>query len=159
MKVKLLDECREYILRVRKILACNAFVTSFVANLLSVRSSGIPIYVFSYHWYNCNYILFPLQACCSKLYSYLRIAPYQPEQQLDDDDEDYDTSNGIRAMGVAFVTDKWVLYFYFSMLVCWCRKNINDRDIDLKIKTEIIFSSYILELILPIPLNGTRTAP
>ena len=62
--------------------------------------------------------MFPLQACCSKLYSYLRIAPYQPEQQLDDDDEDYDTSNGIRAMGVAFVTDKWVLYFYFSMLVC-----------------------------------------
>ncbi|XP_050409437.2 transcription elongation factor SPT6 [Patella vulgata] len=42
-----------------------------------------------------------LKACCRKLYSWLKVSPYQCDQQLYDD-EDYSDSNGIRVMGIAY---------------------------------------------------------
>ncbi|ESO05770.1 hypothetical protein HELRODRAFT_191379 [Helobdella robusta] len=47
-----------------------------------------------------------MRVCCRKLYSCLKVAPYQVDQPLDEEDEDYDTSNGLRIMGVSFSDDK-----------------------------------------------------
>ncbi|XP_014674496.1 PREDICTED: transcription elongation factor SPT6-like [Priapulus caudatus] len=46
------------------------------------------------------------QASSRKLYNWLKIAPYQAEQQLEDyDDEDYDPSHGLRVISIAFVPE------------------------------------------------------
>ena len=46
--------------------------------------------------------MFGFQSCCRKLYSYLKVAPYAPDQQAFDEDEDFDTSGGVRVLGMAF---------------------------------------------------------
>lgn len=43
---------------------------------------------------------FVIKACCRKLYGWLRVAPYQVDQMLDEDNED--TSHGLRIMGIAY---------------------------------------------------------
>ncbi|XP_014252442.1 transcription elongation factor SPT6 [Cimex lectularius] len=47
---------------------------------------------------------FVLRSCAGKLYNWLKIAPYSVDFG-DDDDEDWDTSKGIRVMAIAFVPD------------------------------------------------------
>lgn len=47
---------------------------------------------------------FILKACSRKLYNWIKIAPYAPDFQ-EEDDYEWDTSKGIRAMGLAFVPD------------------------------------------------------
>ncbi|CAG9774076.1 unnamed protein product [Ceutorhynchus assimilis] len=47
---------------------------------------------------------FVLKACCRKLYNWIKIAPYQVEFPEEDEDE-WDTSKGIRVMGLAYVPD------------------------------------------------------
>ena len=49
--------------------------------------------------------IYVLQTCCSKLYNWLKVAPYQPEQQLDEEDEDL-IANKVRIMGVTYPTDR-----------------------------------------------------
>ena len=55
------------------------------------------------------------QASCRKLYGWLKVAPYQVEQQLDDEDDEFDSSRGLRVMGVCYSTNRCV-----SMSVCVC---------------------------------------
>ena len=43
-----------------------------------------------------------LQACCRKLYNWLKVAPYQADQQLEDD-YDYE---GLRVLGFGFSSDR-----------------------------------------------------
>ena len=38
------------------------------------------------------------------MYNWLKVAPYQADQNLDDDDDELDTSHGLRVMGVTFGT-------------------------------------------------------
>ena len=40
------------------------------------------------------------------MYAYLKVAPYAPENMIDDDDEDFDSSKGVRVMGLAYSTDR-----------------------------------------------------
>lgn len=51
-----------------------------------------------------------LKACCRKLYNWLKVAPYQIDQQIEEDD-DYDTREGIRVLSMAFVPDRSVPAF------------------------------------------------
>ncbi|CAD7091358.1 unnamed protein product [Hermetia illucens] len=45
-----------------------------------------------------------LRACCRKLYNWIKIAPYVPSF-TEEDDYDWETTKGIRAMGLAYVPD------------------------------------------------------
>ncbi|VDI00276.1 transcription elongation factor SPT6 [Mytilus galloprovincialis] len=45
-----------------------------------------------------------VKACCRKLYNWLKVAPYQADQQLYEDN-DYDEKDGIRVLGIGFSTD------------------------------------------------------
>uniref|UniRef100_A0A4D5R9G5 Transcription elongation factor SPT6 n=1 Tax=Scolopendra viridis TaxID=118503 RepID=A0A4D5R9G5_SCOVI len=45
-----------------------------------------------------------IKACSQKLFNWLKVAPYTVDQGMDDD-EDYDTSNGIRVMAISYVPD------------------------------------------------------
>lgn len=45
-----------------------------------------------------------MKACCRKMYNWIKIAPYTCEFP-DEDDEDWNTSKGIRVMGLAYVPD------------------------------------------------------
>lgn len=45
-----------------------------------------------------------LRACCQKLYNWLRVAPYKVEFPEEEEDE-WDTSKGLRVMAVAYVPD------------------------------------------------------
>lgn len=47
---------------------------------------------------------FVLKSCCKKLSNWLKVAPYSVKFP-DEDDYDWDTSKGIRAMGLAYVPD------------------------------------------------------
>lgn len=40
-----------------------------------------------------------IQASCRKLYGWLKLAPYQADI-ADDDDDDFDTSQGLRVLGI-----------------------------------------------------------
>ncbi|KAJ8674975.1 hypothetical protein QAD02_010761 [Eretmocerus hayati] len=51
-----------------------------------------------------------LRHCARKLYNWLKIAPYKCEYP-DEEDEDWDTSKGLRVMGIAFVPDFSVAAF------------------------------------------------
>lgn len=44
------------------------------------------------------------QACSRKLYNWLRVAPYRPDQQVEEDDDfmDENQGKGIRVLGIAF---------------------------------------------------------
>ncbi|XP_055593404.1 transcription elongation factor SPT6 [Uranotaenia lowii] len=46
-----------------------------------------------------------LKICCRKLYNWIKVGPYVPAFEVDEDDYDFDTSRGIRVMGLAFVPD------------------------------------------------------
>ncbi|XP_044574909.1 transcription elongation factor SPT6 isoform X1 [Cotesia glomerata] len=43
-----------------------------------------------------------MRACCRKLYNWLKVAPYTCSFP-DEDDEEWDTKNGVRVMGIAYV--------------------------------------------------------
>ncbi|XP_065172067.1 transcription elongation factor SPT6 isoform X2 [Atheta coriaria] len=45
-----------------------------------------------------------LKACCRKLYNWIRVAPYKVDF-ADEEDDEWDTSRGIRVMAVAYVPD------------------------------------------------------
>jgi len=47
-----------------------------------------------------------MQACCDKLRSCIRVAPYQAMKEFDDEDEDFDTSKGLRIMSVAYRNER-----------------------------------------------------
>lgn len=47
-----------------------------------------------------------LQTCCDKLRGWIRVAPYQAMQEFDDEDEDFDTSKGLRIMSIAYKTER-----------------------------------------------------
>ena len=46
------------------------------------------------------------QACCRKLYNWLKVAPYQADQQMEDDYE-YDDQGGVRVLGIAYSQERW----------------------------------------------------
>lgn len=46
-----------------------------------------------------------LKVCCRKLYNWIKVAPYNPAIEVDDDDYDWDASRGIRVMGIGYVPD------------------------------------------------------
>lgn len=46
-----------------------------------------------------------LKICCRKMYNWIKVAPYKPAFEVDDDDYDWDPSRGIRVMGVSYVPD------------------------------------------------------
>ncbi|KAK4315769.1 hypothetical protein Pmani_013007 [Petrolisthes manimaculis] len=46
-----------------------------------------------------------MEQCCSKLYNWIKIAPYNPGDFLDEDADDWDTSKGFRVFAIAFVPD------------------------------------------------------
>ena len=50
-----------------------------------------------------------LQLCCRKLFEWLKVMPYQADQQMDEDDDDEYLEGGgqvgLRVMGVAVPTD------------------------------------------------------
>jgi len=43
-----------------------------------------------------------IRASCRKLYNWLKVAPYAIDQPLEDEDEEFDTSHGVRVMGVVY---------------------------------------------------------
>lgn len=45
-----------------------------------------------------------MKACCKKMYNWIKVAPYTCEYP-EEEDEDWDTSKGIRVMGVSYVPD------------------------------------------------------
>lgn len=45
------------------------------------------------------------EQCCSKLYNWIKIAPYDPGDFTDEDADDWDTSKGFRVFSIAFVPD------------------------------------------------------
>lgn len=46
-----------------------------------------------------------LRACCRKLYSWIKVAPYRVEFPDIEEDEDWDTANGVRVMAIAYDPD------------------------------------------------------
>ena len=56
-----------------------------------------------------TYDHFSCQACSRRLYNWLKVAPYQAEQLLDDDYVDDDSSNGVRVLGIAYSPEKSVM--------------------------------------------------
>ncbi|XP_045599264.1 transcription elongation factor SPT6 [Procambarus clarkii] len=46
-----------------------------------------------------------MEQCCSKLYNWIKIAPYNPGDFSDEDEDDWDTSKGFRVFSIAFVPD------------------------------------------------------
>lgn len=46
-----------------------------------------------------------LKICCRKMYNWIKVAPFKPAFEVDDDDYDWDHSRGIRVMGVGYVPD------------------------------------------------------
>uniref|UniRef100_A0A673IKA1 Transcription elongation factor SPT6 n=1 Tax=Sinocyclocheilus rhinocerous TaxID=307959 RepID=A0A673IKA1_9TELE len=49
-----------------------------------------------------------IKSCCKKLYNWLKVAPYRPDQQVEEDDDLMDESQGkgIRVLGVAFASGR-----------------------------------------------------
>ena len=47
-----------------------------------------------------------MQASSFKLYEWLKVAPYQVDEQIIDDD-DYSATSGIRVMGIAYSTERY----------------------------------------------------
>uniref|UniRef100_A0A673HB82 Transcription elongation factor SPT6-like n=1 Tax=Sinocyclocheilus rhinocerous TaxID=307959 RepID=A0A673HB82_9TELE len=49
-----------------------------------------------------------IKSCCKKLYNCLKVAPYRPDQQVEEDDDLMDESQGkgIRVLGVAFASGR-----------------------------------------------------
>uniref|UniRef100_A0A8B9HYD8 SPT6 homolog, histone chaperone and transcription elongation factor n=1 Tax=Astyanax mexicanus TaxID=7994 RepID=A0A8B9HYD8_ASTMX len=49
-----------------------------------------------------------VKSCCRKLYNWLKVAPYRPDQQIEEDDDLMDESQGkgIRVLGVAFASGR-----------------------------------------------------
>ena len=52
------------------------------------------------------------QACSRKLYNCLKVAPYRPDQQAEEEEDDEDLmaeaqAKGIRVLGVAFSASRW----------------------------------------------------
>lgn len=47
-----------------------------------------------------------LKACCRKLYNYLKVAPYQADQQMDDHYDFDDSESGVRVLGIAYVPER-----------------------------------------------------
>ncbi|XP_053375824.1 transcription elongation factor SPT6-like isoform X2 [Mercenaria mercenaria] len=47
-----------------------------------------------------------LKACCRKLYNWLKVAPYQAEQQMEDDYDFDDNESGVRVLGIAYINEK-----------------------------------------------------
>ncbi|KAG7162673.1 Transcription elongation factor SPT6-like [Homarus americanus] len=45
------------------------------------------------------------EQCCSKLYNWIKIAPYNPGDFTDEDEDDWDTIKGFRVFSIAFVPD------------------------------------------------------
>uniref|UniRef100_A0A4W4EHK9 Transcription elongation factor spt6 n=1 Tax=Electrophorus electricus TaxID=8005 RepID=A0A4W4EHK9_ELEEL len=47
-----------------------------------------------------------IKSCCRKLYNWLKVAPYRPDQQVEEDDDlmDETQGKGIRVLGVAFAS-------------------------------------------------------
>ncbi|XP_026284387.1 transcription elongation factor SPT6 isoform X1 [Frankliniella occidentalis] len=45
-----------------------------------------------------------LRSCCRRLYNWIKVSPYTVEFP-DEDEDDYDTSKGLRVMGLAYVPD------------------------------------------------------
>lgn len=50
-----------------------------------------------------------MQSCCRKLYNWLKVAPYRPDQQVEEDDDLMDDTQGkgIRVLGVAFASGRY----------------------------------------------------
>ncbi|KAK8722073.1 hypothetical protein OTU49_012465 [Cherax quadricarinatus] len=46
-----------------------------------------------------------LEQCCSKLYNWIKIAPYNPGDFSDEDEDDWDTGKGFRVFAISFVPD------------------------------------------------------
>lgn len=46
------------------------------------------------------------KACCRKLYNWLKVAPYQAEQQMGKEDYEEDDAEGVRVLGIAYVQSK-----------------------------------------------------
>ncbi|XP_064612097.1 transcription elongation factor SPT6-like [Liolophura sinensis] len=84
-----------------------------------------------------------VKACCRKLYNWLKVAPYQVDQQLDDDDDE-DSSRGLRVMGLAFVQQRDTAAFcamidgdgevtdYLRLEYMLTRRNAWGRELDIK---------------------------
>ncbi|XP_051533006.1 transcription elongation factor SPT6 [Myxocyprinus asiaticus] len=49
-----------------------------------------------------------VKSCCKKLYNWLKVSPYRPDQQVEEDDDlmDETQGNGIRVLGVAFASGR-----------------------------------------------------
>ncbi|XP_052799386.1 transcription elongation factor SPT6-like [Mya arenaria] len=47
-----------------------------------------------------------LKACCRKLYNWLKVAPYEMEQQMDDDYDLDDNDTGVRVLGIAYIAER-----------------------------------------------------
>lgn len=50
-----------------------------------------------------------LQSCCRRLYNWLKVSPYRPDQQVEEDDDLMDESQGkgIRVLGVAYAPSRY----------------------------------------------------
>ena len=49
------------------------------------------------------------QSCCRRLYNWLKVSPYRPDQQVEEDDDDLmddSQGKGIRVLGVAYAPSR-----------------------------------------------------
>lgn len=62
------------------------------------------------------------QSCCKKLYNWLKVAPYRPDQQVEEDDDLMDESQGkgIRVLGVAFASSRCVFEWSEKVFTVVC---------------------------------------
>lgn len=61
------------------------------------------------------------QSCCRRLYNWLKVSPYRPDQQVEEDDDLMDESQGkgIRVLGVAFAPGRYVRLFLLCPALHW----------------------------------------
>ena len=60
---------------------------------------------------------FFFKSCCRRLYNWLKVAPYRPDQQVEEDDDLMDESQGkgIRVLGVAYAPSRCVSNLFLPL--------------------------------------------
>lgn len=103
LKNKLIAEAKENIVKV------NEWCTSHFPKKLPNQKCGPTDISFVY----------VLQSCCKKLYNWLKVAPYRPDQQVEEDDDLMDESQGkgIRVLGVAFASGRYVFVILLTEIL------------------------------------------
>ena len=66
----------------------------------------------------CLCVCLCVQSSCMKLYDWLKVAPYQvDDQSAADDDDDFSAAKGLRVLTVAYSTERFVVLHKFNFIL------------------------------------------